>query len=1112
MLLEKMYVRCPIDHDMINPRDFLMGQIAKIDNFAETVEVVFNDPFNYRVYYDSFPKSAPLPTSMVQRCQFFVGSIVIYEKEKYKVVACVKKKESYYDYYIENIYDKTLIFVPESRIIAPFTVGKVDPAVQLQNYEFQNPCWLFGRSIVTKTMNVLDNSIMGFKELAGCKIFLMPHQFKSIMRCLQEDTCRYMLADEVGMGKTIEAASILKVYFSRHSDVNALIVVPGSLLEQWKTELFLKFDLYEGENANNNRITFAELEKASGRECKRQWDFTIIDEAHRLLRYRAYYDAFHRLSKNTSNLLLLSATPVQQKRSDYLDLLRLILPDKYDACNKEQFDELIKKQGNITKSAAMVLSNIEDLDEVLRDSVEAEEDPHDNEDSEDFFEDIMSGFRKLYKMVGDEMLKEMYEKADFDDDDMGLRRFKVAISYLCENYQIEKNIIRNRRDTLEDLPERQLTVLPYALDPDKNFHEYGAYQDLVTWITEKELTEEEFEKIFKPLFGAFFSSPWAFEEQVKFIEREGVIIPESLKENLRRWRMYEQGIVDNIVDVLDEPEEHTSRIVQTMYYLDEYASDSKIVLFTNYKATFEIFEEMLTDFYTEDGSSCFRRGMSANELEVNVCKFQNDRNCTIMLCDESGGEGRNFQCADYVVHIDLPWDANAIEQRIGRLDRMGRESGRPIVSVVPYAEETLEEELFKFWDNGLKIFNHSLSGLEIIMNDINTAIVTAIIKDFRFGLTNEIQNVIDRSAKLKEQVREEQHFDTAAYIYRPMNQELISLVKYYNRNENKMFADAMLQWAMLSGFRDVEEKDEVISFNDNSFSTRSAENSLLIPPDWDSYFAQRQNQFISKIHGLRQDKADKNTSHYSRSIDGTFSRKKAIENDYIHFFAPGDDIFDCIVDNAMRSCRGQAAAFAMKASFNWTGFVYTWSLYPNEKLLIEKGIPLSYLSAFRNYLAVEQVQIPVRIPAEGEISDDKVIREFNSMIQRDFESSKDDIDHLGRRSRSEGFLHIFSQYKASNIDYFRSAYPQERWVDFVKKSRKVSKDKALKALRERSHITEAKAEMDRILTSMIATSEFYNRELENYDKLKEIYEIVLESLAKPTVRLESACFVWMVKK
>ena len=66
MLLEKMYVRCPIDHDMINPRDFLMGQITKIDSFEDTVEVVFNDPFNYRVYYDNFPKTAPLPISMVQ--------------------------------------------------------------------------------------------------------------------------------------------------------------------------------------------------------------------------------------------------------------------------------------------------------------------------------------------------------------------------------------------------------------------------------------------------------------------------------------------------------------------------------------------------------------------------------------------------------------------------------------------------------------------------------------------------------------------------------------------------------------------------------------------------------------------------------------------------------------------------------------------------------------------------------------------------------------------------------------------------------------------------------------------------------------------------------------
>ena len=112
-----------------------------------------------------------------------------------------------------------------------------------------------------------------------------------------------MLADEVGMGKTIEAAAILKVYFSRHSDVNALIVVPDSLIEQWKTEVFFKFDLYEGENENNNYIKFVTTDDAVNYDCDEEWDFTIVDEAHRLLANKEYYEAFHRLSKNTTNLL-----------------------------------------------------------------------------------------------------------------------------------------------------------------------------------------------------------------------------------------------------------------------------------------------------------------------------------------------------------------------------------------------------------------------------------------------------------------------------------------------------------------------------------------------------------------------------------------------------------------------------------------------------------------------------------------------------------------------------------------------------------------------------------------------------------------------------------------
>ena len=88
-------------------------------------------------------------------------------------------------------------------------------------------------------MNILDNSIFGFKELAGCKIYLKAFQVNTIMRCLQTEKCRYMLADEVGLGKTIEACSILKIFLSNKAGKNILIVVPSALAAQWKTELFV---------------------------------------------------------------------------------------------------------------------------------------------------------------------------------------------------------------------------------------------------------------------------------------------------------------------------------------------------------------------------------------------------------------------------------------------------------------------------------------------------------------------------------------------------------------------------------------------------------------------------------------------------------------------------------------------------------------------------------------------------------------------------------------------------------------------------------------------------------------------------------------------------------
>ena len=316
MLIEKMYVRCPADKESISdPRVFVCGQITKVDSFKKTVRVKIYDPLSYLVFFENLPKGEiELPESMVQRCTFFLGSVVFVKNHQCKVLSCVRAKDNFYYYYLQNVDSKEVFRQCEKNIVAAFNNGRIDPAEQLKRYEFQNPCWFLGHSVVSKSMNVLDNSIYGFKELAGSKIYLLPHQINSIMRCLQEEPCRYMLADEVGMGKTIEAISVFKIYMQDRSGKKALIIVPETLKEQWKTELFLKFNIEQGEDKNHNRVIVKSIREINYTDQFLKWDFVIIDEVHRYLTEENQYEALHNISKQTRNILLLSATPVQQRR------------------------------------------------------------------------------------------------------------------------------------------------------------------------------------------------------------------------------------------------------------------------------------------------------------------------------------------------------------------------------------------------------------------------------------------------------------------------------------------------------------------------------------------------------------------------------------------------------------------------------------------------------------------------------------------------------------------------------------------------------------------------------------------------------------------------------
>ena len=1118
---EGLYVRCPIDIEYPeDPRYFAMGRVVSIDTFNETAHIVFYDPFNNRLYLENIPEELKeVPLSVLEPCHVFKGTKVKYNGNT-AVVVEYKIREEGYDYYIRDLTSKQIYYVGEEEIDAPFSASCVKPSVQLANYEFQNPCWYLGRQIVKNTMNVLDNSIFGFKELAGCKIYLKAFQINTIMRCLQEEHCRYMLADEVGLGKTIEACSVLKIFISKETKQNILICVPKALIAQWKTELLFKFGIVEGVNIDNNKVTISSIEDLSIQTIRQDWDFVIVDEVHNYIFDNDYYTKIHALSRNTSNILLLSATPIQQRKHEYLKLLRLILPEKYDSMTENQFETLVVKQGEISRQTHIVLDAIDSLKtEVLPD---IEEDPHEDEDVQELLEEICDGLNDILNLINDEKLEKMIKGINTEKDDLGLFDIHVIVAYICDNFQIEKNIIRGRRAILGVYPEdedaefatRKLIEIKYSLDDECTYYENEAYRTLKNWILtyQNKLDNETVLNKIRPIMEAFFSSPWAYKARIEeILGKENDL--DEVRKSAARWVEYENESVQDMANVLDETDAYTSRLVKLISYIDTELFEKKVVIFTNQKETFDMYYQVLKTSFGDEVTA-FGKSIDRDEAEINMYRFQSDSNCNILLCDYTGGEGRNLQMADYVIHVDLPWDINTIEQRIGRLDRMGRDVKVPVTSVVIHTVDSYEDQLFDFWNQALNVFCQSLSGLEIIMSDINSKIVDSIKSDFEFGLYRLIPELIKEAKEMREMVYREQMFDTAAVRYKPLYNQLKILLNNYQFNENELFSQTMMSWASLAGFLpQVENSSEhIVSFNESGFSVRSAQNSYLVPPCWDNYINKKQNEVAIKVQRGIEIEKEKNTNHDNRTIKGTFDRDAAIKNDYIHFFAPGDEIFDCITNNALCSYKGMATAFAAESSVEWKGFVYTFSIEPNERLLLDQGVSLYTLGSFRQYLATSIQTVIVPFNSYKDIPEKTVIAEHQRLMLEGYFNEQDGIEHLGRRGYRGSFLNIPRTYSASNIDWFRARYPEERWKQQVEQSSQIARKHAQERFKRESDLAGAREMIEEIISTNRSRNEYFDIEDDQpIESLISQYDLIYKSLSKPIVRMESACFMWLVK-
>lgn len=628
MIKEGMFVRCPIDREHPhNPRIFATGKVISVNNFNGSAHIKFADPFGYKKYFEYIPEEVEEATlEALDHCHLFKGSVVKYGSKNATVIEYKGKEDEIFEYYIQDNDSKEYYCVEENDLIASFLSGSANPMHQLKKYEFQNPCWYLGRQIVKDTMNILENSIFGFKELAGCKIYLKAFQLNTIMQCLQGDSCRYMLADEVGLGKTIEACSVLKIYLANKAERKILITVPRTLIAQWRTELLFKFGLLEGENDNANSISLVAVEDLTEQICFRKWDFVVVDEVHNYLKKKLQYEKIHSLSTNAENIILLSATPIQQRKEQYLDLLRLILPNKYDGVSIEQFTQLVEKQNRILRLTHTLLDEIDSFKNELLPEVD-EEDPHENEDIQDELEEIEENLNNLACIIGDAKLADMIDSVDTSAEDFGMYSIQVIISYICDNYQIERNIIRGRRAVLGVYPkdidgefaERKLQEIVYSIDEESNYYENEAYRTLMEWIVslQGELDSERVVGEIQPILESFFSSPWAYRAKLDSLFDGNRSLPENVIKSAERWLEDENETVNNLADVMDDVDLHPSRLMKLINYIDTKLFGKKIVVFTDHLETFSGYYDVLKKAFGDEVTG-FAELIDRDEAEINI--------------------------------------------------------------------------------------------------------------------------------------------------------------------------------------------------------------------------------------------------------------------------------------------------------------------------------------------------------------------------------------------------------------------------------------------------------------------------------------------------------------
>lgn len=487
--------------------------------------------------------------------------------------------------------------------------------------------------------------------LIGPRVQPIPHQLYIASEVISRPTPRVLLADEVGLGKTIEAGLIISGLRQRGRADRVLIVVPEALVFQWVHEMFRRFNLLfsvldesriqdeENEDGisafSSNQLCIVAMDwlikspKTVQKIQQNTFNLVVMDEAHHI---RWDYEepspkwlVAKTISEFCEGLLLLTATPRQYGFDTQFGLLNLVDPVRYS-----DFDQFVE-EADFAREVAHVSKALYETNTIEKETKDA-----------------------LTKLFGfDKELQKTLASPDSNASD--------ALSALIDRHGTGRVLFRNRRAKISGFPKRNILAFPLKGSPDY----YSTLQSLDSTIDN--LTLMDFATGRTSERGTLESSET--DMRLKFISS-------YIKKNLHGDK--KALIICSTVD----------SVLRLANYIEEY-SQIKVAI--------------------------FHEKLSVIERDQEAAMFADDPQCKILVSSEIGGEGRNFQFADTLIMGDIPRHPDLVEQRIGRLDRIGQKND--VTVVIPYFENSLEEILFTWYDSGLSSFTASWNGTDVFLSE-----------------------------------------------------------------------------------------------------------------------------------------------------------------------------------------------------------------------------------------------------------------------------------------------------------------------------------------------------------------------------------------------------------